>query len=450
MKIKLRKKEESGQVLVLLTIGLVALLGLTALAIDGGQIYADRRYDQNVADAAAYAGGGAAAMEMENNSVTQGNFSCTGATMTAVKSAALNLAASRASTNGFELDQDLSDKSGIEVTCGIDTKNGMPDPYVDVQVSVTSKVQTAFAHFFYGGKIENTVESVVRVRPRSNFAAGYAIIALNEGMPDALWIKGSPGVEVNGGGMISNSGIKNGGTNHPTRLIPNSLPIHYITECFQCAHGDFDPDPTKTSVKAVVPEIPAPDCSAVGSESYDEDNPKKSSNEGSNGGGGNPNKDATIQPGNYDRISVTGGQTLTMEPGLYCMHGDLRVTSGTLIANGVTIYMVDGRIWIDGHAHVELSAPTGEAQPAIRNVVIYADNGNNKDIEIAGNSGSYFTGTIYGPKSAIFVSGNGDINPTFHTQIIGDHVTLTGNSITRINFDPDENYLRPTYLELNR
>ncbi len=441
MRVKLRDKEESGQVLVLLTLGLVALLGLTALAIDGGQIYADRRYDQNAADAAAYAGGGAAAMEMENRFVTEGNFDCTGATMNAVKTAALNLAASRAKTNGFELDQDLSDKSGIEITCGIDTKNGRPDPHVDVRVSVTSEVQTAFAQLFYSGDVKNTVESVVRVRPRSNFAAGYAIIALNEGSEKALWIKGSPEIYVNGGGLISNGGITTGG-HPPTHVTPNTLPIHYVSDCTKCSMADFDPDPTKAPAKVVVPEIPEPDCDSLNNSGYVEEDDKNK--------GQDKKKDATIYPGNYGATNVTGQQTLTMMPGLYCFNGDFRVTAGTLIGNGVTIYMKSGRIWIAGNAHVELSAPTGEASPAIRNVVIYSASGANKDILISGNSGSYYTGTVYGPGSLIDIEGNGDIHPTYHTQIIGWEVTFTGNSSTRINFNPDENYLRPTYLELNR
>jgi uncharacterized membrane protein len=51
-------QNEKGQVLVILTVGIVVLLGFAALAIDGGMLYSDRRHDQNVADNAALAGGG--------------------------------------------------------------------------------------------------------------------------------------------------------------------------------------------------------------------------------------------------------------------------------------------------------------------------------------------------------------------------------------------------------
>ena len=57
---KYDRKTESGQILVILTVGIVMLLGFAALAIDGGMYYSDRRYDQNAADNAALAGAGAA------------------------------------------------------------------------------------------------------------------------------------------------------------------------------------------------------------------------------------------------------------------------------------------------------------------------------------------------------------------------------------------------------
>ena len=49
-------ESESGQVLVILFGGIVALLAFAALAIDGGMFYSDRRFDQNAADASALAG----------------------------------------------------------------------------------------------------------------------------------------------------------------------------------------------------------------------------------------------------------------------------------------------------------------------------------------------------------------------------------------------------------
>ena len=52
-----RGRNESGQVLVLLAVAMLALVGLLAQAIDGGFLYLNRRRMQNAADAGALAGG---------------------------------------------------------------------------------------------------------------------------------------------------------------------------------------------------------------------------------------------------------------------------------------------------------------------------------------------------------------------------------------------------------
>jgi uncharacterized membrane protein len=56
-----RHKNEKGQAIVFLVIGLVVVRGFVALAIDGGLAFANRPEDQNRADGAALAGAGALA-----------------------------------------------------------------------------------------------------------------------------------------------------------------------------------------------------------------------------------------------------------------------------------------------------------------------------------------------------------------------------------------------------
>jgi uncharacterized membrane protein len=46
----MNKRTEKGQVLVLLTVGIITLLGFTALAIDGGRMYSERRTIHGVTD----------------------------------------------------------------------------------------------------------------------------------------------------------------------------------------------------------------------------------------------------------------------------------------------------------------------------------------------------------------------------------------------------------------
>ena len=50
------KKHESGQALVLITLAIVGLVGITGMIVDGGMTYTDRRNAQNAADSAAMSG----------------------------------------------------------------------------------------------------------------------------------------------------------------------------------------------------------------------------------------------------------------------------------------------------------------------------------------------------------------------------------------------------------
>ena len=62
--------EETGQVLVQLALMLVVLLGATALAIDVGRLYRERRQMQNAADAGALAGARALCLDLGSGAAT--------------------------------------------------------------------------------------------------------------------------------------------------------------------------------------------------------------------------------------------------------------------------------------------------------------------------------------------------------------------------------------------
>ena len=51
-----QEKHERGQISILFVLGVIALLGAAALAIDGGRLYFERRQAQSAADDAAMTG----------------------------------------------------------------------------------------------------------------------------------------------------------------------------------------------------------------------------------------------------------------------------------------------------------------------------------------------------------------------------------------------------------
>ena len=66
---KTKPSSERGQALVLIALAFLVLIGFTALAIDGGMTYSDRRISQAVSDSASLAGGGLAALHLENEHI---------------------------------------------------------------------------------------------------------------------------------------------------------------------------------------------------------------------------------------------------------------------------------------------------------------------------------------------------------------------------------------------
>ena len=100
-------RDERGQILVLFTLCLVALLGFAGLALDGGSVYAQRRQQQTAADLAAL---GAANDYLISGDATQAT------------TRARTIAAANGFTQGVSgsvIDVALDTSNGIRVTVGV-------------------------------------------------------------------------------------------------------------------------------------------------------------------------------------------------------------------------------------------------------------------------------------------------------------------------------------------
>lgn len=430
------KKGDEGQIVTLFAIVLIALLGFLALAIDGGMIFSDRRYDQNASDAAGLAGGSEAAMAMENANVNYSNFSCDLTAITDAMSIAHVATIQRAASNNFTIENNLDNQHGALVECGVDDA-GIKEKYIDVKVMISSNVKTAFAHLFFKGPIRNTVETVVRVHPRSTLAYGFAIASLSDqcGNDGGIEFDGNNDVTVNGGGIFSNSCITtNGGVS--VTVKPSSEGIGFMDSFTQNgAAGAISPAPQTSSVALPGKIVQPPSCGSV---------PNQGSVSVHN------NQDVTIEPGNYTQIKQTGGN-LTMKPGLYCISGEMTSNGGSLSGNGVTIYLTGGDFAIGGGVEVNLAAPTGleeDVAPAMPGMLMFMAKDHDGEIVMQGNTLSSYVGTIYAPDGDIEAGGTNSTMPTINTQLIGYRVKVHGNTAVEINFDTSENYLLPAYLDM--
>lgn len=423
-----------GQIVVLLAVVLIALLGFTALAIDGAVIFSDRRNEQNAADAAALAGAGMAGQDMENLSVMYENFSCSSASVLHAMAVGESIAISRAATNNFTIDGDIADKNGVQITCHVVDIGPYIDNYIDVSVMITAPTNTSFAQLFYSGEVKNTVISTARVHPRTNLGFGYAVASMGTNCTTGgIYGNGDVIVKSDHAGVFSNSCFEfTNGKTHVFVNDPGGSGCRYYT-------GTIDPNwcdvpLIKSPVQLTPYKIDEPACSSL---------PSYAAVDGS----GN----YTINPGNYPYITMKGNGILTMNPGLYCFTGNVTMGANTTVTGtDITLYFKNNAGFSTGaSSNVLLQAPTSEMPPAIRGLLMYGAPGNTGTFELYGGATSNYRGTIYFPDGTIEAHGGGGAN-AIESQLVGKMVILEGTSDLLIDFSGALNFQIPATVDLQK
>ncbi len=164
---------EKGQAIVYLAIGLVVFLGFVAMAIDGGMALADRRHEQNAADAASLAGVSRVAEDLESNSITAWKWSC--GSYNWLKNNAEVAAHDRALTNGFPITYGLNlDDIGSDYNYAVakcyNLGNMEKDKYIELTVEISATTPSNFLQLVFPTALHNEVEAVTHVYPGDPFA----------------------------------------------------------------------------------------------------------------------------------------------------------------------------------------------------------------------------------------------------------------------------------------
>ena len=144
------------------------------------------------------------------------------------------------------------------------------------------------------------------------------------------------------------------------------------------------------------------------------------------------NSAATIDPGLYSQITVSGNAKLTLNGGTYIIEGGGLTVSGnaSVTGTGVTIYNAGsnypnsggnfGGITLSGNGTFNMSAPTTGTYAGI---LIFQSRQNTRALSFSGNAMLGMTGTIYAPSALLSMSGNAQLqNP-----LIVDMLNLSGN-----------------------
>jgi len=434
----MKKKPESGQIVILLVLMLVGMMGLVALAVDGGQLFAEKRTVQNAADNAAMAGAQAICRGTDHDSA----------------------ALASALSNGF-------DNDGIRNTVTINHPlasgpNAGDDEYIEVMIE--SVREPFFAQLVYAGEFEVTSRAVARCRESYD----YAVLALTpRNDVRGLEVVGSGNLMVNDGGIMSNS-------THPTQAVfvqdshaTVTAEVIHTQGGVSCA-GICNPPPEAGMPYVADPlaAIPPPPVQLKPAQST----PDVSSTCTTVGGhpGLAPNfsgtKTITLNPGMYCSIRGDSGVRYVLNPGIYYIDGynsggyGIEVKGNSSITgSGIMIYMSPnaGRVYMYGNANVGISACKSTDVGAwcvgssllYSGMMFYADRSYARSVSMIGNAQWDATGTIYAAGSPLDLSGNTAVT-SLSSMVVANVLRLGGDSNVVVNYDPGLNVISPTTLSL--
>ena len=388
---KKKSFSEKGQALILITLAIIGLIGFTALAVDGGTAFSDRRHAQNAADTAALA---AALAKIRGDDW-------------------MALALARAEANGYKSD---GQNTTVHVHCP--PENGLyggNDDYIEVIIEST--VKTTFSRVLGREKINNRVEAVTRVFPAEikPLYDGAAMVALKPDGRGAFRSHGTNNTSIIGSGIFVNSDNGCAFEQVGNSVIDTPIGIQIVGSA--CMNGSITPATTITTNATAVPYPPVklpeePTCFQ---------NAVQSGN--------------SLSAGNWVGTFPPKGVT-HLYPGIYCVDGTFMVNAHDVL-NGdeVLIYMRSGNVHWDGNAEINLTAMTSGPYAGL---LIYMPLSNDDGMIINGNSDSSFTGTFLAPASDIQVNGTAGVDG-YNSQFIGYTIDLIGTADLLVDYNQSEN-----------
>jgi len=485
------RNKSSGQIIVLASISMVAVIAFAALAVDIGYMYATRRSMQTAADAAAIA----AVNTLQ--STDSSNYEQAAATV--------------ATLNGF-----TNGQNGVSVSVGTPTSGPYSGNSSYVQVNVSQAVPTFFLRVLGFNTLNVAVSAIA-----GTVSGTGCIYALDPSKSGAISLTGNIGITASCG-IIDDSSSTSAMSVSGNATIDTAytgVAGNYSTS----GNVTLTPTPTIHIAPAMDPlgGIPAPtytsdstysQLSSTNSGSYSVSGNNQTvtvpaaiytggvsitgnsaqvtfsaANYGNgitisgnvssatfnpgtyqNGGSGNSisisgnavttfntgtytfagpvsitgNNTVTLSPGTYyGGIAITGNANVTFNPGTYILAGGgLSVTgNSSLTGTGVTFYNSYSTnysyapINLTGNETAKLSAPTSGS---LAGMLFFQDRSiasGSAGSSIVGNSSSTFDGAVYFSTTAVTYTGNS--SGSGYTFLIADSITITGNSSMTIGTD---------------
>jgi putative Flp pilus-assembly TadE/G-like protein len=446
------KYSERGQALVVIALAAIVLFGFLALAIDGSAKLSDRRHAQNAADTAVLAAA-LAKVTAQTDGLSDSPAECppTSGPPSDVCAALLTAGLDRADSNSY--DNNLTTNT-VEVYSPpiIGYYTGDIDY---VQVIITSHVKTYFAKIMGFAETTNVVQAVAYTKQGGELADGAMIISYDPSPScssgtgsggGSVDISGSSTVNLNGGGILLNSDEVCG------FAIPNCADLHIYGGGITSVGGvdNIDQDGCTTTA----PEYLDPTSSiAIPDEVYFPDVPPECGQLASAYPDPNDNDIWYINPGYYTdfpQSNINGDivgnrKQIIMNPGVYCVGGNIRWSGNTFDSldgtSGVTIYLTSGNEFsLSINSPVALNASTsGDYQGYL--IIQEGTHTSIQDCIINGGAYLDINGLIFAPYCDITVNGGSDPTAEINAQLIGWDIKINGTTTVNFNYDPSNQVL---------
>src|ERR1043166_4455801 len=374
----LKSKKRRGVVVVLVAVSLVPLVGIAAVALDGGVLMDQHRRTQAAADGAALA----AATDLFANYVSNnGEDSQGSARQSALDSAAANGSANNGTSSIVTVN--------IPPTTGAYT--GLPGY---AEVTVQTNQQRGYGNIFGTSTIPVKTRAVARGL-WVPFQDG--VICLDPTSSAALNATGNGKVTVTNASIIVDSNNPSGGV-----LVGNAGITAPETDLSgdpgYSTSGNAELDGTVKSGQTPTPDplsyLPQPDPSELTVRS----NSKLKLN------GTEP---TTLQPGVYvGGIDISGKGVVTMAPGLYYMKGGSFSATGQGSLAGVHVMIFNGKdaggsvgaLKIAGLGFTTLTPPT---DGLYQGMVAFQDRRSTQAVDVTGNGAMNIAGTFYAANATL-------------------------------------------------
>ena len=406
------KQTEKGQALILIVFAVLGLIGITALAVDGGIAYTDHRQAQNAADSSA--------LDAALAKIRGGNWQAEGLV--------------RAASNGF-------DNNGTTNVVTVNNPpiagcNGANGPYAGnvqyVQVIIRNKTQTYFGGVIGVNEVNDCVQAIARAVPpiTAQMYPGFAVVGLAPSGCNAVYVAGNGQLQTWGGGLYSNStdtcGLHFQGSSQ-TQTHEGSGGLNMVASGFQIT-GNPSIQTYGQGTHVGLPQYPYPPT--------DIPNPVCSGTATKNGN--------TMNPGNYSGTFPPSGVD-TLQSGVYCLSGNFKMNANDKLTGNQVLIVLEVGASLDwnGGSEIKLTAP--QSGP-FKGLLIFSRLGNPNNhpkMQINGNSNSALVGTIFLPSVDLVINGNNTQLQKTDSQIIAYTVELSGSSDTQIEMNAASQYQAP-------